>query len=75
MRLADLNPEVEQIKVATTQHPVMMVPTGDWKLSFWCPACGKPFSISIVIGENRRESPRALESRPIDVSTEGGGDA
>lgn len=65
MRLADLSPEVEEIKKATTQHPVMMVPTGDWKLSFWCPSCGKPFSCSIVIGVDRQELPRRWKADPM----------
>lgn len=66
MRLRDLNPEVEPIlKVNGTQHPVMMIPTGDWKLSFWCPTCGRPNSVSIVIGESRRETPRRWMATPM----------
>ena len=66
MRLKDLNPEVEPIlKVNGTQHPVMMVPTGDWRLSFWCPTCGKPHSVSIMIGESLRETPIRWAASPM----------
>lgn len=55
MRLRELSPIIEPVLVATTQHPVMMVPTGDWRLSFFCPTCGKPFSCSIFVGDSVRE--------------------
>lgn len=66
MRLRDLNPVVEPIlTVNGTQHPVMMVPTGDWRLSFWCPTCGKPHSVSIMIGESPCEAPRRWSASPM----------
>lgn len=65
MRLRELNPTIEPVKVATTQHPVIMVPTGDWRLSFWCPTCGKPYSVSILIGESRQEAPRRWQADPM----------
>lgn len=65
MRFRDLSPEVEECKVATTQHPVMMVGTGDWRLSFFCPSCGRPHSVSIFIGESRRETPRRWQASPM----------
>jgi len=69
MRLRDLSPTIEEIKVATTQHPVMMVPTGDWTLSFWCPACGRPASISIHIGDSVREEPRRWKAEPLPTGS------
>lgn len=66
MRLKDLSPAIEPVLVVNgTQHPVMMVPSGDWRLSFWCPLCGKPFSCSIFVGEDRRESPRRWKADPL----------
>ena len=41
---------------ATAHHPVMMVQTGDLWLSFYCPHCGKPNSVSILIGDSVRDS-------------------
>lgn len=56
MRLRDLNPTIEPVlKVNGTRHPVMMVPTGDWWLSFYCPHCGKPYSVSILVGDSVRD--------------------
>ena len=65
MRLRDLSPTIEPVLTATTQHPVMMVPTGDWRLSFWCPMCGKPRSCSIFLGDSRRDSPRRWKADPL----------
>lgn len=70
MRLKDLNPTIELVLVATTGHPVMMAHCGDWRLSFWCPCCGKPFSCSIFVGEDRRESPRRWKAEPLPVLVE-----
>lgn len=65
MRLKDLSPIIEPVLVATTQHPVMMVPSGDWRLSFVCPCCGRPSWCSIFVGEDRRESPRRWKADPL----------
>jgi hypothetical protein len=71
MRLADLSPNVRQIMKATTQHPVMMAPTEDWELSFWCPRCGKPFACSILLGESvREEEPRRWQATPMPGATD-----
>lgn len=56
MRLRDLNPRIDPVLEATTQYPVMMKPTGDWWLSFYCPHCGKPYSVSILVGDSVRDS-------------------
>ena len=63
MRLRDLSPTIEPVLSATTQHPVMMVPTGDWHLSFWCPKCGKPFPCSIFLGDSVREASKDIPRR------------
>lgn len=66
MRLRDFNPTIVPVKVATTQHPVMMVPTGDWWLSFRCP-CGRKHSVSISVGLEKRDDPRRWKVDPIPV--------
>lgn len=71
MRLRDLHPRIDPVLEATTSHPVMMKPTGDWWLSFHCPRCDAPHSVSILVGESIRDSAkRRWKADPMPVMVE-----
>lgn len=69
--LANLQPEWRQIMRDRDQTPDNGgFPTGNYTLSFTCPACGPPYRISITIGATEDVKTLRWKSVPLPDATD-----